>query len=93
VTGKWRLTELLRPLLVAAPAGPIVNVVPEYYSRKLDLGNLQGERKHSYFGAYSASELGKVLFSTELARRIKGSGGPTASGALTQTTTDFREPP
>ena len=60
MTGKWRRTELVRPLLVAAPAGRIVNVVSEYYSRKLDLGNLQGERKHSYFGAYSASELGKV---------------------------------
>jgi hypothetical protein len=59
VNGKWRLTELLLPLLVAAPAGRIVNVVSEYYSRKLDLGNLQAERKRSYFGAYSASELGK----------------------------------
>jgi NAD(P)-dependent dehydrogenase (short-subunit alcohol dehydrogenase family) len=68
------LTELLLPLLAAAPAGRIVNVVSEIYSRKLDLGNLQGERKYSYFGAYRASKLGNVLFTTELARRIKGSG-------------------
>jgi NAD(P)-dependent dehydrogenase (short-subunit alcohol dehydrogenase family) len=68
------LTELLLPLLVAAPAGRIVNVVSEIYSRKLDLDNLQGERKYSYFGAYRASKLGEVLFTTELARRIKGSG-------------------
>jgi NAD(P)-dependent dehydrogenase (short-subunit alcohol dehydrogenase family) len=65
------LTELLLPLLVAAPAGRIVNVVSEFYGRKLDLGNLQGERKYSYFGAYRASKLGEVLFTTELARRIK----------------------
>ena len=74
MNGKWRLTELLLPLLIAAPAGRIVNVVSESYSRKLDLGNLQGERKYSCVGAYSASELGKVLFTTELARRIKASG-------------------
>jgi NAD(P)-dependent dehydrogenase (short-subunit alcohol dehydrogenase family) len=52
------LTELLLPLLVAAPAGRIVNVVSEFYGRKLDLGNLQGERKYSYFGAYRVSKLG-----------------------------------
>jgi NAD(P)-dependent dehydrogenase (short-subunit alcohol dehydrogenase family) len=70
----FQLTELLLPLLVAAPAGRIVNVVSEFYGRKFDLGNLQGERKYSYFGAYRASKLGEVLFTTELARRIKGSG-------------------
>jgi NAD(P)-dependent dehydrogenase (short-subunit alcohol dehydrogenase family) len=68
------LTELLLPLLAAAPAGRIVNVVSEFYGRKLDLGNLQGQRKYSYFGAYRVSKLGEVLFTTELARRIKGSG-------------------
>src|SRR5215469_6204981 len=68
------LTELLLPLLASAPAGRIVNVVSEIYSRKLDLDNLQGERKYGYFGAYRASKLGNVLFTTELARRINGSG-------------------
>ena len=68
------LTELLLPLLAGAPAGRIVNVVSEIYSRKLDLDNLQGERKYSYFGAYRASKLANVLFTTELARRITGSG-------------------
>ena len=67
------LTELLLPLLAVASAGRIVNVVSEIYSRKLDLDNLQGERKYSYFGAYRASKLANVLFTTELARRIKGS--------------------
>ena len=45
--GPFLLTELLLPLLVRAPAGRIVNVVSEFYSRKLDLGNLQGQRKYS----------------------------------------------
>jgi len=68
------LTELLLPLLAGAPAGRIVNVVSEIYSRTLDLDNLQGERKYRYFGAYRASKLANVLFTTELARRINGSG-------------------
>ena len=45
--GPFLLTELLLPLLAGPPAGRIVNVVSEFYSRKLDLGNLQGERKYS----------------------------------------------
>ena len=68
------LTEVLLPLLVAAPAGRVVTVASEIYSKKLDLENLQGERKYSYFGAYRASKLGNVLFTRELARRIAGSG-------------------
>jgi NAD(P)-dependent dehydrogenase (short-subunit alcohol dehydrogenase family) len=68
------LTELLLPALISAPASRIVNVTSEIYSRKLDLENLQGERKYSYFGAYRISKLGNVLFTTELARRIEGAG-------------------
>lgn len=68
------LTELLLPLLVGAPAGRIVNVTTEVYSRKLDLDNLEGERKYSWMGAYRMSKLGVVLFTAELQRRIKGSG-------------------
>ena len=86
------LTELL-PLLVAAPAGRIVNVVSEFYGRKLDLGNLQGERKYSYFGAYRASKLGEVLFTTELARRIKGSGVTVVSVSPGPARTNFAGPP
>jgi NAD(P)-dependent dehydrogenase (short-subunit alcohol dehydrogenase family) len=86
------LTELLLPLLAAAPAGRIVNVVSEYYGRKLDLGNLQGERKYSYFGAYRVSKLGEVLFTTELARRIKGSGVTVVSVSPGPARTNFAMP-
>jgi NAD(P)-dependent dehydrogenase (short-subunit alcohol dehydrogenase family) len=68
------LTDLLLPLLVAAPAGRVVTVASEIYSKKLDVENLQGERKYSYLGAYRASKLGNVLFTRELARRIEASG-------------------
>ena len=87
------LTELLLlPLLAGAPAGRIVNVVSEFYGRKLDLGNLQGERKYSYFGAYRASKLGEVLFTTELARRIKGSGVTVVSVSPGPARTNFAMP-
>jgi NAD(P)-dependent dehydrogenase (short-subunit alcohol dehydrogenase family) len=83
------LTELLLPLLIAAPGGRIVNVTSEIYSRKLDLGNLQGERKYSYFGAYRASKLGNVLFTTELARRLGDSGVSVVSVSPGPARTNF----
>src|SRR5919197_154047 len=67
------LTELLLPLLSAAPAGRVVTVSSEIYSKKLDLENLQGERNYSFFGAYRMSKLGNVLFTREFARRLAGS--------------------
>jgi len=90
--GPFLLTELLLPLLAGAPAGRIVNVVSEFYSRKLDLTNLQGQRKYSYFGAYSASELGKVLFTTELARRNKASGVTVVAVSPGPARTNFSRP-
>jgi retinol dehydrogenase-14 len=64
-------------------------VVSEIYSRKLDLGNLQGERKYSYFRAYFASKLATILFTTELARRIQGSGVTVVSVSPGPAKTNF----
>jgi NAD(P)-dependent dehydrogenase (short-subunit alcohol dehydrogenase family) len=83
------LTELLLPLLVRAPAGRVVNLTTEVYSRKLDLDNLEGERKYSFMGAYRISKLGVVLFTTELARRIKGSGVTVVAISPGPTRTNF----
>jgi len=83
------LTELLLPLLAGAPAGRIVNVVSEIYSRKLDPDNLQGERKYGYFGAYRASKLATILVTTELARRINGSGVTVVSVSPGPARTNF----
>ena len=83
------LTNLLLPLLVAAPAGRVVNVTTQVYSRKLDLDNLQGERNYSWMGAYRISKLGVVLFTTELARRIEGSGVTVVSVTPGPTRTQF----
>ena len=83
------LTNLLLPALIAAPAGRVVNVTSEIYSRKLDLDNLQGERKYSYFGAYRISKLGNVLFTVELSRRIEGSGVTVVSVSPGPARTNF----
>lgn len=83
------LTDLLLPALIAVPAGRVVNVTSEIYSRKLDLDNLQGERKYSYFGAYRLSKLGNVLFTTELARRIERSGVTVVSVSPGPARTNF----
>jgi NAD(P)-dependent dehydrogenase (short-subunit alcohol dehydrogenase family) len=83
------LTELLLPLVVRAPAGRIVNLTTEVYSRKLDLDNLQGQRKYSWMGAYRISKLAVVLFTTELARRIKGSGVSVVAVSPGPTNTNF----
>ena len=80
---------MLLPLLVRAPAGRVVNLFTEVYSRKLDLDNLEGERKYSFMGAYRISKLGVVLFTTELARRIKGSGVTVVAVSPGPTKTNF----
>ena len=76
-------------MLTAAPADRIVNLTTEVYSHKLDLNNLQGERKYSWMGAYRASKLGTVLFTAELSRRNKGSGVTALSISPGPTKTNF----
>ena len=41
---------------------------------KIDFDNLQGERSYSSFGPYGNSKLANILFTTELARRLEGTG-------------------
>ena len=81
------LTHLLLDLVKAAPAGRILTVSSESHNSKLDFGNLQGENRYNFFNAYNRSKLCNILFTYELARRLKGtnitanclSPGPTAT--------------
>ena len=81
------LTGLVVDLLPAAPAGRIVTVTSESHSRRLDFDNLQGERHYNFFDAYARSKLTNILFTYELARRLKATSviancytpGPTAT--------------
>ena len=69
-----QLTLDLLPLLKASAPARIVNVASGLYAKKLDFGNLQGERAFSISGAYIRSRLANLLFTYALARRLAGTG-------------------
>lgn len=75
------LTNLLLDLLKQSNDGRIVNVSSiAHQNSKLDWNNLNGEKSFSAYGAYSLSKLANVLFSNELANRLKGTN--TKSNSL-----------
>lgn len=71
--GHFLLTNLLIPLLQAAPAGRIVNLASvAHYHGKLDFETLTGDggpENYNGLEAYARSKLANVLFTRELARR------------------------
>ena len=67
------LTSLLRSLLTSsAPARVLVMTAPS--TVKLDLDDLQGERRFRALTAFGASKAGDLLLTFELARRLEGTG-------------------
>lgn len=67
------LTNLLLDLLKQSEDGRVVNVSSvAHQNAKLDWNNLNGEKSFGAYGAYSLSKLANVLFSNELAKRLKG---------------------
>jgi NAD(P)-dependent dehydrogenase (short-subunit alcohol dehydrogenase family) len=65
---------LLDPLRAAAPSR-IINVSSGAHSGShLDFADLQGERRYDGNRAYSQSKLANILFTYELARRLRGTG-------------------
>jgi len=67
------LTGLLMDHLEAAPAGRVVNVSSmAHEGGRLDFDNFQGERRYDPFGAYALSKLANVMFTLELAERLRG---------------------
>jgi NAD(P)-dependent dehydrogenase (short-subunit alcohol dehydrogenase family) len=67
------LTHFLRERLMAAAPARIVNTSSEAHRRaRLDFSDLQSERGYRGFGVYSRSKLANILFTRELARRLKG---------------------
>jgi NAD(P)-dependent dehydrogenase (short-subunit alcohol dehydrogenase family) len=73
--GPFLLTNLLLPVLAASAPSRIVNVSSGAQAMgKLDFDDLQSVRSYGEIRAYNASKLANILFTYELARRIKGSG-------------------
>ncbi|MCH7959150.1 MAG: SDR family oxidoreductase [Candidatus Hydrogenedentes bacterium] len=70
------LTHLLLDLLKASAPSRIVNVSSTlHHKATLDLDDLQYERnKYRAMQAYGRSKLANILFTYELARRLKGTG-------------------
>lgn len=69
--GPFVLTEMLLPLLTAAPQGRIVNVASEAHrgAKGINFGALR-EFDKGLISAYSVSKLANVLYAKELARRL-----------------------
>ncbi|MFT3773099.1 MAG: SDR family oxidoreductase [Minicystis sp.] len=72
--GYFLLTNLLLDVLKATAPARIVSVASEAHkSTKLDLDDLQYERRaYAPMGAYGASKLANIAWSAELARRLEG---------------------
>jgi NAD(P)-dependent dehydrogenase (short-subunit alcohol dehydrogenase family) len=69
------LTNLLLETLKASAPARIINVSSDAHSGgKIEFDNLQGERSYSSFGPYGNSKLANILFTTELACRLEGTG-------------------
>lgn len=68
--GHFALTGLLLPALKKSDAPRVVSLSSGMaYIGRLDLTNLQSERRYSTWGTYSASKLANLLFMEELGRR------------------------
>jgi NAD(P)-dependent dehydrogenase (short-subunit alcohol dehydrogenase family) len=69
------LTNLLLDMIKASAPARIINVSSDAHSSgKIEFDNLQGERSYSGVGPYGNSKLANILFTTELARRLEGTG-------------------
>jgi NAD(P)-dependent dehydrogenase (short-subunit alcohol dehydrogenase family) len=73
--GPFLLTNLLLLLLQQTPEARIINVSSNaYFQGKIDLHDLHLKKKYHGFKAYASSKLAIVLFTQELAERLKDTG-------------------
>ena len=73
--GPFLLTNLILPILKKTPDARIINVSSNaYFQGKINLNDLNLEKRYQGFKAYSASKLAIVLFTLELAARLKDAG-------------------
>jgi NAD(P)-dependent dehydrogenase (short-subunit alcohol dehydrogenase family) len=73
--GYFLFTTLLLPQLRQGAPSRVVNVASEASKvGKIDFDDLQGEKRYSPGRAYAQAKLANILFSSELSRRLLGSG-------------------
>jgi NAD(P)-dependent dehydrogenase (short-subunit alcohol dehydrogenase family) len=86
----YMLANLLLPLLRRAPAGRIINVSSFLHTwiRGINFDNLQAEQAYvpmvlgPGWGTYAQTKLMNVMFTTEMARRLKAAGDTVTVNAL-----------
>ncbi|MCP3165096.1 SDR family oxidoreductase [Myxococcus qinghaiensis] len=67
------LTHLLLDTLKASGPARVINVSSDaHYVGKLDLTDLQSERRYDGFRVYATSKLANILFTHSLAKRLEG---------------------
>jgi NAD(P)-dependent dehydrogenase (short-subunit alcohol dehydrogenase family) len=72
--GHYLLTSLLLPIIQKSKQGRIINISSDSYKQaKFDLDDLQSKIKYKGMGAYPSSKLALILFTQELAKRLKDS--------------------
>lgn len=80
--GHFALTLRLLPLLEQAKAPRVVNVSSDLHKRgDLRFDDLMLEKTYTPWGAYGNSKLANLLFTYELARRLKAAGKKTVTAA------------
>lgn len=69
------LTELLSDVLTASAPARVINVSSSAHTMgRIDFADLQGEKNYSLWKAYGQAKLALLLFTYELADRLKGTG-------------------
>ena len=76
--GPFLLTNLLLDVMEKSAPSRIINVASKglitYPRLTIEFDNLNGQKKFSYQHAYYHSKLAQIMFTYELARRLKGTG-------------------
>jgi NAD(P)-dependent dehydrogenase (short-subunit alcohol dehydrogenase family) len=73
--GPFLLTSLLLPIIKSSAPARIINTASMAHRRAMiDFNDLMGEKSFSGGNAYSRSKLANVMFTYELAERLKGTG-------------------
>ena len=73
--GYFLMTKKLLPLIEKSNYKRIVNVSSSaHYGIDFEFDNLNGEKKYSGFDIYKKSKLANVMFTYELAKRVKDKG-------------------
>lgn len=73
--GYFLLTNLLLDMMRSSAPARIINVSSSAHRRaRMNFDDIHGERHYNGFDAYGQSKLANILFTYELARRLRGSG-------------------